>query len=59
MTKRKIAILGDMKELGHKSHELHMEVGQYAVSCGVDVIITLGEEAKAIIEGAKSTDASL
>ena len=51
--KRKIAVLGDMKELGDKSEELHMEVGKYAVQCGADVVIALGEEARNIINGAK------
>lgn len=51
--KRRIAVLGDMKELGEKSIELHKEVGQYAVSSGADVIIALGEESKYIIIGAK------
>lgn len=51
--KRKIAVLGDMKELGEKSAALHKEVGEYAIDSGADVIIALGEEAKAIIEGAR------
>lgn len=51
--KRKIAVLGDMKELGEKSRELHMEVGKYAITSGADVIIALGDESYAIIDGAK------
>ncbi len=51
--KRKIAVLGDMKELGDKSRELHLEVGEYAAMSGADVIIALGKEALFIIDGAK------
>ena len=52
--KRKIAVLGDMKELGDQSKALHMEVGEYAITSGADVIIALGEESRAIITGAKN-----
>lgn len=52
--KRKIAVLGDMKELGDQSKDLHMEVGEYAITSGADVIIALGEESRAIITGAKN-----
>lgn len=52
--KRKIAILGDMKELGEQSNVLHMEVGEYAIKSGADVIIALGDESRAILEGAKN-----
>lgn len=40
---RKIAVLGDMLELGEKEKEYHREVGDFAASCGVDVLITFGE----------------
>ena len=46
--KRKIAVLGDMLELGKKSKELHHEVGEYAKKLNIDIVITVGKESKAI-----------
>lgn len=49
---RKIAVLGDMKELGKNSDSLHFDVGQYA-SGKIDVLITVGESASLIADGAQ------
>ena len=46
--KRKIAILGDIKELGKFSKELHEKVGKEVVSQKVNILITVGEDAKYI-----------
>lgn len=51
---RKVCILGDMKELGEKSVELHKSVGEYAADKNVDLIITIGEQAKEIAIAAKA-----
>lgn len=48
MKGRKVAVLGDMKELGEKELELHAEVGRYAAEKGIDVIVTVGGLAKSI-----------
>ncbi len=40
---RAFAVLGDMKELGDNSEQLHSELGEYAVKSGVDVILTVGD----------------
>jgi UDP-N-acetylmuramoyl-tripeptide--D-alanyl-D-alanine ligase len=40
---RKIAILGDMNELGNFAEIRHREVGLFAASAGLDLIITVGE----------------
>jgi len=45
---RKVCILGDMREMGEKSHELHRYIGEYAVTHGVDLVVTEGEEARYI-----------
>lgn len=50
--KRKIAVLGDMLELGEFSKELHEKVGEEIVKQKINQIITVGEEAKRIIKKA-------
>ncbi len=49
---RKVAILGDMKELGSFSKKLHEEVGEYAAKCKIDLLVTIGEYASDIENGA-------
>ena len=41
-TGRKVAILGDMFELGPDSDNMHAAVGRYAVSIGIDKLICVG-----------------
>lgn len=43
---KKVAILGDMFNLGENSHDYHGEMGSYAVEKGVDLIICVGEESR-------------
>lgn len=45
---RKIAILGDMLELGTFSKELHEKVGKVVAENKIDKLITVGEQAKNI-----------
>lgn len=49
---RKIAILGDMMEMGPNSAEYHAEIGAYAADMKVDKLICIGKEAKNIVAGA-------
>jgi alanine racemase len=49
---RRIAVLGDMEQLGGYEQEGHRQVGQAAVSC-VDWLITVGERAEAIAHAAR------
>ncbi len=51
---RKIAVLGDMGELGEYATELHQKVGKVAAEDNVDILITVGTEAKQIAEAAKA-----
>jgi UDP-N-acetylmuramoyl-tripeptide--D-alanyl-D-alanine ligase len=39
---RRVAVLGDMLELGAESPRLHREIGLYAAEHGVDVLVTVG-----------------
>ncbi len=50
---RKVAILGNMGELGEGEKQLHFEIGAYAASQKIDLICGIGELAKYIIAGAK------
>ncbi len=50
---RKIAVLGDMFELGDYAKELHEKVGIEVVNNKIDILVTSGENAKYIAESAK------
>jgi len=50
---RKVAVLGDMFELGPKEEDLHYEIGQYAAAKGIDAIYCIGELSAAASRGAK------
>ena len=49
--RRRIAVLGDMLELGEFSKKLHGDVGREVYD--IDVLITVGKEARYIAEMAK------
>ena len=51
LTGRRVAILGDMLELGEKSDDLHREIGVFAGQSGIDLLICCGEQAELIREG--------
>ena len=48
---RKVAVLGDMKELGKDEIALHREVGAYAKEVGIDLLIAVGPLSEATAEG--------
>ena len=50
---RKIAVLGDMLELGSYSETAHRNVGEYAVQSDVDMLYTYGEQSKYMADSAK------
>ena len=50
---RKIAVLGDMFELGEYAKELHEKVGYEVAKNNIDILICSGENSKYIVETAK------
>lgn len=51
---RKVAVLGDMRELGKYSPRLHYILGEKISVSGVDTLVTIGKEAEKIARGAKN-----
>ncbi len=49
---RRVAIVGDMKELGVNENALHFETGEYIFSKGIDVVVAVGELSKHLFDGA-------
>ncbi|MBR3153264.1 MAG: UDP-N-acetylmuramoyl-tripeptide--D-alanyl-D-alanine ligase [Clostridia bacterium] len=49
----KIAVLGDVKELGEYSKELHEKIGEEVAKNKIDILITVGEDAKYIAKKAE------
>lgn len=53
---RKVAILGDMFELGANEKALHEEVGTYAAYRGLDVVICVGNLCRHMYDGIKAVE---
>lgn len=49
---RRMAVLGDMLELGDLTEEAHRRVGAEAVRCGVEYLVAVGRHARLFREGA-------
>lgn len=54
---KRIAILGDMFELGEDSEKMHYDVGAFAAGCGIDLLVGVGQGAEAIVRGAREAGA--
>lgn len=52
---RKVAILGDMGELGEDQVDMHREIGVYAASRSIDEILCVGELSAYMAEAARFT----
>jgi len=50
---RKIAVLGDMLELGKESSQYHTDVGKHLAGLDIDFLVAVGKEAQKIIEGTR------
>ncbi len=51
--KRKVAILGDMLELGTDTEKYHREIGAFGATAGVDLILGVGKLTKYLVEAAE------
>ena len=51
---RAIAVLGEMLELGEDTRSGHLEVGRHAAAAGTDLLVTVGDTAGLIAEGART-----
>ncbi len=51
---RRVAILGDMRELGESAPQMHADIGRYAASLGIERILCVGKESLRMYEDAKA-----
>lgn len=51
--RRRIAVLGEMLELGHWAEPLHRDVGNYAAALGIDVLVGIRGAACFMLDAAK------
>lgn len=51
--RRRVAVLGDMMELGELGPGLHASVGKYVAGAGIDCLITVGSLGACIADGAE------
>jgi UDP-N-acetylmuramoyl-tripeptide--D-alanyl-D-alanine ligase len=56
VNRRKVAVLGEMYELGQRTVDGHREVGEEAAAGKVDILVTVGRLAEDIALGAIMTD---
>ncbi len=49
---RKVAVLGDMLELGEWTERAHRDIGARAANCGLAFLMTVGASARLIAQGA-------
>jgi UDP-N-acetylmuramoyl-tripeptide--D-alanyl-D-alanine ligase len=49
--RRRVAVLGDMAELGRTAPAYHREIGEAAAELGVDELLAVGELARGYLEG--------
>jgi UDP-N-acetylmuramoyl-tripeptide--D-alanyl-D-alanine ligase len=47
---RRVAVLGDMLELGPEEARFHAEIGAHAAACGVELLVAVGERSRALAD---------
>lgn len=52
---RRIAVLGEMLELGRWSESLHRDVGSYVAKSGIDVLVGIRGEASHLVDAARQS----
>lgn len=55
---RKLAILGDMGELGDHGEAAHYNIGALAAMLGIDMVVAIGQKAEKIAEGTLASGGS-
>ncbi|HUO99979.1 MAG TPA: UDP-N-acetylmuramoyl-tripeptide--D-alanyl-D-alanine ligase [Gemmatimonadota bacterium] len=50
--RRRIAVLGEMLELGERSAALHEELGRELAGAGIDLVVSVGSGAAPVVDGA-------
>ncbi len=55
---RTLAVLGEMRELGAEAAQSHHDLGAYVADRQVDVLLVVGEPARALLDGATSVTGS-
>lgn len=51
--KRKIALLGDILEMGDYAEKAHYELGKFVAESGIDILVTAGSNMKRLADGAR------
>jgi UDP-N-acetylmuramoyl-tripeptide--D-alanyl-D-alanine ligase len=51
---RRVAVLGDMRELGHHHDTAHREAGARAAALGIDLVVGVGEGGALIADAARA-----
>ncbi|MBI1992488.1 MAG: UDP-N-acetylmuramoyl-tripeptide--D-alanyl-D-alanine ligase [Candidatus Omnitrophica bacterium] len=55
--RRKVAIVGDMLELGSYAPSAHQAIGRLATQLGIDAVIAVGQYADAVAQGVQQSEA--
>ena len=56
---RKVAVLGDMGELGDLTDQAHYNIGALAAMLGIDEVVAIGAKAEKIADGAAQSGGSV